>query len=196
MSFDQPATVDDLLNYRLNCLLASSGVMVVRLCEGLYGITRREWRLIAILAAHGVMSPSELAARGHLERARVSRHITELVAKKLMTRVGMPEDKRRAQVELTDQGRKLYDELFPQSVKFNNMVLQALTASELAAFDRALTRLTEVAERLSNSHPVVAKADRRHGGSRRFVKPESVGGLWPTSINDAPGMSRSRSRTK
>jgi DNA-binding MarR family transcriptional regulator len=148
MSLARPATVDDLLNYRLSCLLASSGAMVTRLCEGRYGITRREWRLIALLAAHGAMSPSELSQRAHLERARISRHISELAAKKLVARVPLHEDKRRARVELTDRGRKLYEELFPQSVRFNNEVLQALSASELAAFDAALARLTEVAERL------------------------------------------------
>jgi DNA-binding MarR family transcriptional regulator len=77
MSLADPHTVDDLLNYRLSRLFASSGAMVIRLCEGRYGITRREWRLIALLAAHGAMSPSQLAARAHLERARTSRHITE-----------------------------------------------------------------------------------------------------------------------
>ena len=78
MSLAEPATVHDLLNYRLDRLLAKSGSMIVRLCEGRYGITRREWRLICLLAAHGAMSPSELSERAHLERARVSRHITDL----------------------------------------------------------------------------------------------------------------------
>lgn len=178
MSFAQPASVDDLLNYRLSCLLAQSGAMVTRLCEGRYGITRREWRLIAILAAYGAMSPSELAERAHLERARISRHISELVAKKLMARVALDEDKRRARVELTERGHKLYAELFPQSVSFNNQVLQALSPAELAAFDTALTRLTEVAEQLSRSQPVPEKADRRHGGSRRFADVDPDIGLW------------------
>ena len=174
MSFARPAAVDDLLNYRLSCLLASSGATVTRLCEGRYGITRREWRLIALLAAHGAMSPSELSQRAHLERARISRHITELAAKKLVARVRLPEDRRRARVELTERGRKLYDELFPQSVRFNNEVLQVLSPSELAAFDAALRRLTEVAERQSSSHPVPEKADRRHGGSRRVTARQAL----------------------
>ncbi|NNU42723.1 MarR family winged helix-turn-helix transcriptional regulator [Ramlibacter montanisoli] len=101
MSLADPRTVDDLLNYRLSRLFAASGAMVIRLCEGKYGITRREWRLIALLAAHGAMSPSDLAARAHLERARTSRHITELTARKLIRRVPVPEDGRRAQVDLT-----------------------------------------------------------------------------------------------
>jgi len=176
MSFAQPATVDDLLNYRLSCLLASSGAMVTRLCEGRYGITRREWRLIALLAAHGAMSPSELAQRAHLERARISRHISELAAKKLLARVPLHEDKRRARVELTARGQALYDDLFPQSVRFNNEVLKALSATELAAFDRALQRLSQVAERLSRSQPVAEKADRRHGGSRRISVGQALAG--------------------
>lgn len=169
MSFARPATVEDLLNYRLSRLLESSGSMVTLLCEGRYGITRREWRLICILASRGGMSPSELAQRAHLERARVSRHVGDLVAKKLVVRAGLVGDKRRARVELTERGTKLYEELFPQSVHFNDLVLAALTADELAAFDSALARLTDAADRISGSHALAEKADRRHGGSRRFA---------------------------
>jgi DNA-binding MarR family transcriptional regulator len=77
------------------------------------------------------------------------------------------EDGRRALVELTEKGRRLYDELFPQSVHFHGQVLAALTPAELKAFDAALTKLTAAAERIAASRPVVEKADRRHGGARR-----------------------------
>jgi DNA-binding MarR family transcriptional regulator len=169
MSFARPATVEDLLNYRLSRLLESSGSMVTRLCEGRYGITRREWRLICILASQGAMSPSALAERAHLERARISRHVGDLVAKKLVDRVGLEGDKRRASVALNARGRSLHDELFPQSVHFNNQVLASLAPAELAAFDKALARLTEAADRISAAQTTGEKADRRHGGSRRFV---------------------------
>lgn len=168
MSLADPQTVDDLLNYRLSCLLASSGAMVTRLCEGRYGITRREWRLIALLAAHGAMSPSELARQAHLERARISRHITELVEKKLIRRVALAEDRRRAEVDLTEEGRALYDELFPQSVGFNNQVLAALAPGELAVFEAAMAKLMRQADRILATDPVPEKADRRHGGARKL----------------------------
>lgn len=171
MSFAQPATVDDLLNYRLSRLLASSGALVTRLCEGRYGITRREWRLICILADHGAMSPSQLAERSHLERPRVSRHVSDLVTKKLFARVIDPDDRRRAWVDITARGRALHAEFFPQSVQLNNLVLATLSASELAAFDKTLTKLTGAADALVRSTPLQEKADRRHGGRRR----DSVG---------------------
>lgn len=167
MALSDPRTVDDLLNYRLSCLLASSGAMVTRLCEGRYGITRREWRLIALLAAHGAMSPSELAQRAHLERARTSRHITELVARGLIGRRTDAEDRRRAEVELTPDGRRVHDGLFPQSVAFHRQVLAVLSSSELASFDAALAKLTDAAERIAAARPVAEKADRRRGGARR-----------------------------
>lgn len=168
MSLADPRRSEDLLNYRLSRLLAASGAMVVRLCEGRYGITRREWRVIAMLAEHGPVSPSDLAQRTHLERGRVSALITQLVSKKLVQRLAVPGDARRAEVTLTTEGRAVYDDLRPQSAAFNAEVLSVLSAQERDAFDGMLQRLTEAAERLSATRPVIEKADRRHGGARRL----------------------------
>jgi DNA-binding MarR family transcriptional regulator len=168
MSLAEPTTAHDLLNYRLSRLLASSGAMVVRLCEGRYGITRREWRLIALLAEEGAMSPSQLAESAHLQRGRVSALITDLAAKKLVRRVSVPGDARRAEIALSDDGRAVYEELLPLSVRFQLDVLAALTPSERDAFDTALHKLTEAAERIAASKPVSEKADRQHGGGRRL----------------------------
>ena len=168
MSLDDPRGAKDLLNYRLSRLLASSGAMVVRLCEGRYGITRREWRVIAVLAEDGATSPSELAQRAHLERARASALITTLADKQLVHRVPVPGDARRAVVTLTDAGKALYDELLPQSIHFQREVLAVLSAPEREQLEVALKKLTEAAERIVASKPVLEKADRRHGGSRRL----------------------------
>lgn len=167
MSFSHPTTVEDLLNYRLNRLLASSGALVTRICEGRYGITRREWRLICILADHGAMSPSQLADRSHLERPRVSRHVSDLVSKGLFERIVDPDDRRRAWVDITTRGRALHAEFFPQSVQLNNLLLATLSASEIKAFDEALTRLTGTADQMVKSSSLEERADRRLGGRRR-----------------------------
>ncbi len=119
------------------------------------------------------MSPSALAERAHLERARVSRHVTELGIKKLVERAGVAGDKRRALVALTPRGQTLYEELFPQSIELNNALLSILNGAELAAFDAALERLTEAAENICASSLLTEKADRRHGGSRRFTDVDS-----------------------
>lgn len=174
MSFASPRTVDDLLNFRLNRLLESSGALVTQLCEGRYGITRREWRLICLLADRGAMSPSQLAECSHLKRPRVSRHVLDLVSKKLLARVSDPRDGRRACVDLTARGRALHAEFFPQTVRIHSQVLSALTPRERAAFDCALGKLTQAADELVASKPLVVKADRRQGGSRHVRQPEAL----------------------
>ncbi|MBV8248573.1 MAG: MarR family transcriptional regulator [Comamonas sp.] len=168
MSLAHPTTVDEFLNYRLNRLLAASGAMTVLLCEGRYGISRREWRLIAMLAAHGPLSPTELAEHANLERARVSRHIATLVDRQLIRRFKVDADGRRAKVELAPAGQALYQALFPESVRFNQQVLSVLSEAEIASFESTLSKLTQQAERIAAQRPIAEKADRRHGGSKRL----------------------------
>jgi hypothetical protein len=51
----RPETLDDLLLYRMARLPSVAGSMVIRLCEGRFGITRREWRLLGVLAQEPTM---------------------------------------------------------------------------------------------------------------------------------------------
>jgi DNA-binding MarR family transcriptional regulator len=74
-----PAALDDVLLYRISRLLATAGSMVIRLCEGRYGITRREWRVLALLAQEEGLLSSQLAERAQLDRARTSKAISSLV---------------------------------------------------------------------------------------------------------------------
>ena len=89
----QPETLDDLLLYRLSRLQAAAGGVVVRYCEGQFGITRREWRVLAVLAACGPMGSSALAEQAHLDRPRTSKAVTALAGKKLISRTSRAGDR-------------------------------------------------------------------------------------------------------
>ncbi|WP_326543563.1 MarR family winged helix-turn-helix transcriptional regulator [Pseudorhodoferax sp.] len=174
LSLRTPRTLDDLLNYRLLRLFSVSGAPVIRLLEGRHGIARREWRLLALLAARGMLSPSALAEQAALDRPRTSRALGSLVAKGLVQRVPQPGDARRAQVTLTDAGRALHDEVFPQVAALNRDVVAALDDSAVQALDRALELLTARAQTLNAERMRDVRADRRAGGSRR-VRPGTDG---------------------
>ncbi|GAA0495773.1 MarR family transcriptional regulator [Pigmentiphaga sp. GD03639] len=169
MSFEQPANCEELLNYRIARLLSVSGALVIRLCEGRYGISRREWRLIAMLADYGTMAPSELAERAHTDRPLVSRAISDLVAKGLVSRIGRSSDRHRVAIELTDKGRALHAELFPITADINGRILKALPPEAIQALDGMLDVLTDTATRLNQDYPLKEKADRRNGGSRQLA---------------------------
>ena len=169
MSIASPATVDEILNYRLNVLLAQSGALTTRWCEGRFGITRREWRIIALLAVDGPISMGRLSERANLEPDRISRLFSSLKEKHLVDRVSDTRDRRRSLVDLTSRGRSLYDELFPISVGIHQSILSDLTVSEMLTLDSLLSRLTDRARILNEQTIMAPKASRRNGGSRHLA---------------------------
>ena len=158
------ATIDDLLLYRLSRLSSVSGAMVVRLCEGGYGITRREWAVVGQLYENGGLPPSALAERMHRDRARTSRALSALVRKQLVLRTIAANDRRSALVSLTAAGRQIYEALMPQIQAINSQILAVLQPDETAGFDDALARLQSRAESLLvELDPALPKANRRQG---------------------------------
>jgi DNA-binding MarR family transcriptional regulator len=161
-----PQSLDDVLLYRVSRLLSTASTMVIRLCEGSFGITRREWRLIALLARQDGVLSSQLAEHAQLDRARTSRAVSSLVAKKLVRRVTGPADRRQARLTLTDAGRALHAELFPVVVGINWELLSVLGSSQVRTVDAALRALQAQAEARVN-RAKLPKADRRRGGRTR-----------------------------
>ena len=164
----QPAELDDLLLYKLSRLLAVGGSMVIRLCEGRFGITRREWRVIARLAHEPDLLSSELAERIQLDRARTSRAITSLAAKKLVRRETGVADRRQARLALTPAGRSLYDELFPLVCEINRGLLAPLSAADAQQLDTSLAVMQKRADAMVRAAEL-PKADRRRGGRARLA---------------------------
>lgn len=166
-SLREPGGLDDLLLYKLSRLLAVGGSMVIRLCEGRFGITRREWRVIACLAQEQDLLSSELAEHIQLDRARTSRAVSSLVAKKLVRRQTGVSDRRQARLALTDQGRALHQALFPLVCEINRGLLAPLSTQDVGALERTLSALQGQADAMVQSAEL-PKADRRRGGRARL----------------------------
>lgn len=73
-----PQGLRDMLLSRINCVRAVGGGMVLRYCVGRFGVTRREWVLIALLQGAGPVASSELAARAQLDKSGTSMALVEL----------------------------------------------------------------------------------------------------------------------
>ena len=160
-----PQALGDLLLYRLSRLAGAAGVPAVRLCEGRYGITRREWRMLALLAEGGEMHPSTLAMQAQLDRARTSRALSALVAKGWVRRTVQASDQRYAHVELTDSGRRLHAQLFPEIAALNRELLSVLSPEAVNALQAMLDRLQIQADHLAATC-ALPKAGRQRGRTR------------------------------
>ena len=138
----EPRAIPELFLYRLMQLASAARPAVVRLCEREWGITRREWGVVGLVAENDGLQPSALAERALLDRARASRVIGALVDKGLVLRRPVPGNRREATLHLTERGRACYDALLPQVAAINRELLSVLSDAEVAGLDEALRRLT------------------------------------------------------
>ncbi|HZF84970.1 MAG TPA: MarR family transcriptional regulator [Burkholderiaceae bacterium] len=155
----------DLFLFRLNRLAATAGRPLIRLCEGKFGITRREWRLIVILAQDGPQLSTALAHRASVEPARASRAITVLVEKGLATRVPRPSDRRFVEIVLTEDGQKVYQSLYPNVESINRALLSQLSEAEQEQLAKMFRVLEAAALRLPEGMPNLPRTDRQRARS-------------------------------
>jgi DNA-binding MarR family transcriptional regulator len=147
--------------FRLNRLAAASGQPLIRYCEGGYGISRREWRLIAILGRGGPCGSTELAERARLQPGPTSKAISLLSEKGLVTRNPLPNDRRQVVIQLTASGKEIFEALYPLVQELNERLLSALTDEERRMLDVIVSKLERhVASWMDDTE--LPKADRRH----------------------------------
>lgn len=153
--------------YRLARVVRASSVMVTRLVEGGFGITRREWGMVASLYTIDEITSSALAERLQLDRVRTSRGLQGLVKKGLVNCRRSEADKRVVHVSLAEPGRQLYEQLFPRIAQLNTELLGAIDAAHVDVLVQCLQRLEAQGRAMSAMGRVTDKADRRTGGGRR-----------------------------
>jgi len=143
-----PQRQGDLLLYRLHRIQSTAGRLVVQLCESEFGITRREWRVLSVLNEHEGVLSSVLAEHALLDRARTSRALTSLAAKKLVTRQPRPSDRREVHVFLTDEGRRVYGQILPRVMTINRELVSSLSAQQRQQLDEVVNALQAQAGRM------------------------------------------------
>lgn len=160
-------TLVDMPLYRISRLLAEAGSLVVRVCEGRFGITRREWRVISYLAPTDGLPPSALARCAGLDKPLTSRVINSLLDKGLAVRIPKPSDRRHAIVQLTAEGRRIHDEVLPLTRRINAELLKALSDEEIDWLDGVLDRLQARAETVVATFDAELPRAQRHRGRVR-----------------------------
>lgn len=163
----EPRPLADMLMYRLYQAWSQSNPVFVRLCEGRFGITRREWRILACAVEGGIMSSAELAAAAKLDLARTSRTLGALCEKGWLRRLPDSADRRVVRIEATAEGLARYQALLPEVSGLNDLLVQDLSHDEVALLRDFLGRIEQRGRRMAEANIVSEKASRREGGTRR-----------------------------
>jgi len=142
-----PLQLGGFLPHRLNVLSSLVSQALTRVYAA-HGIGIPEWRVLVSLGQFGVMTGKAIGARTHMHKTKVSRAVAELERRKFLTRRVNRADLREAFLSLTPAGRAVYDELAPRALEFTQRLSEVVAPADRAAFDRAMTALTERSAKL------------------------------------------------
>lgn len=133
--------LEDFLPYRLAVLSHTVSTMIARTYEKRFSISIPEWRVIAILGRFPGLSAVEVAERTMLDKVAVSRAVTKLIKKGRLDREFADADRRRSILNLSDEGKRLHDEIAPLAMRFERDLLHGISTDDLERFDRVIERL-------------------------------------------------------
>jgi DNA-binding MarR family transcriptional regulator len=144
-----PLKLEEFLPYRLNVLASLVSQALSRIYAQRHGIGVPEWRVLVTLGQYGVMTGKAIGAHSHMHKTKVSRAVAQLERRKLVARRANRADMREAFLSLTPTGRAIYEDLAPVALDFARRLSEVLDPADRAAFDRALTQLTDRSARLA-----------------------------------------------
>ena len=148
--------LEEFLPYRLNVCASLVSQALSRIYAERYKIGVPEWRVLVTLGQFGAMTAKTIGAHSHMHKTKVSRAVALLERRKLVARRANKADLREAFLSLTAAGRDIYNELAPIALDFARQLLETVDASDRAALDRAIKKLTErsaqLAPRIANGH--------------------------------------------
>ena len=139
-------TIRELLSYRLHQVanLLSRGAEMRYRRE--FGVSLWEWRTIALLGgAQEAQSLNDLARAAGVDKAQMSRVVSGLRARKLVSRQADAKDARGIRLSLTRSGAKLYQHLIEAAAERNSAFLGCLSARERTSLDQIMTKLAREA---------------------------------------------------
>jgi DNA-binding MarR family transcriptional regulator len=135
--------LDRFLPYRLSVLSNRISQDIAALYGERFQLGVTEWRVLAVLGRYPDLSASEVAERTAMDKVAVSRAVSTLLLAGRLKRHLHGRDRRRSVLTLTGKGYKVYDEVAPLALAYEQRLLQGLQADERAALDRLLSRMEE-----------------------------------------------------
>ena len=127
--------------YRFSVL---SNMMSEQIAEAYqaFNITIPQWRVLAVLAETPGMTATDIAIQTAMDKAAITRAVQSLIKTQHVQREASQSDGRSSHLQLTKKGWSLYDKVLPEALQYEDEMLSRLSASELSALDKILSKLS------------------------------------------------------
>lgn len=166
-----PQALVDLDNYT-PCQLSAAATRVTQTVAAMldhnHGISIAEWKVLTTVAAHPRLSAVCVAQHAGLDTVAVSRAVTKLMDAGRICREFGREDRRRSILELSEEGRRLYEEIMPMAARLEARLLEHLSDDERRILATALKSLSARAGDLATAFEVRKPVARTSATASRY----------------------------
>jgi DNA-binding MarR family transcriptional regulator len=143
--------LEDFLPYRLAVLSNTVSTTVARAYDKRFNVSIPEWRVIAVLGRFPGLSAVEVAERTLMDKVAVSRAVTKLIKNGRIDRQFADADRRRSILNLSEEGRKVHDEIAPLALQFEHDLLDGVTDDDVATLNAVIDDLLSKARKIGNT---------------------------------------------
>ncbi len=141
--------LEHFLPYRLNVLASLSSNALAQIYAERFGLSIPAWRVVATLGQYEYRTARDIAAHGVMHKSTVSRAVASLERRGLIARRPNKDDRREELLELTAEGRDIYEALAPEALAFEERFVSVLTHEEQRLLASLIDRLSGHARQLA-----------------------------------------------
>lgn len=133
--------MDEYVPYQLAILSSRLSRSLEEVFGREHGLTRPEWRVLALASEVESCRASELVIRSGMDAVAIHRAIKRLDEKGLIERSPADADKRARPLRVTEQGRAVYEAVIPHALELEQRLLSSLDERDAENFRAALRQL-------------------------------------------------------
>src|ERR1700722_8324938 len=138
--------LENWVGYRFGLIAARLGNFIAPMYASRHDLTIPAWRSLAVIARYQPLTAKQLAMLTSSDAFKVARAIELLVRRGLIGRDVDKDDRRRASLRLTAQGRKIYNDIEKFVVRIERELTATLDARELASLRQSLDKIDQQME--------------------------------------------------
>jgi len=143
MSFPDPNALklETFVPYQLSVTSNAVSALIERQYSDEFGLKMPEWRLMAILGEVGQATQSILVTLTQMDKVTINRATKMLVDRGLIMRSPNAADGRSHLLNLSDEGKSLYQKIVPLATRIESKILAQLENGEQEQLMKILAKL-------------------------------------------------------
>lgn len=165
----------DYLPYQLSVAANAVSQLIARAYEDRFSLKIPQWRIVAVLADEGALTPQALCERTVMDKVTVTRAAQALLKRRLVTREAVKGDGRSHRLRLTAAGVALYEEVAPLALRYEAELLASIDPFRVEQLKEQLRGLQNAADALRKKESRPRRVSNSQDAAVSVPDPDGAG---------------------